>query len=226
MKNEIIPFGKYKGQPVEILQKDPEYTEWLLAQPWLEARFQSIRTIIINNFSEPTCTPEHNAMQARFLNKRLCFNVIETIFETRSRNSIRQLIEQIESSEWELWYCDEGSSCWIDMKFECHGWDVAINCEIEKRKPYDDDDKEFTGNRVFGDSWQILLELKPSLGEEFPEVLRQAKSRRGSNTVVIIDEFVAESVSLSDVKKMFSKSGILVLLSEEISNHELPECLR
>ena len=31
--SELIPFGKYKGQPVEVLAQDKGYVEWLTAQP-------------------------------------------------------------------------------------------------------------------------------------------------------------------------------------------------
>lgn len=65
--HEIIPFGKYKGQPLEVLQQDKGYCDWLMAQDWLQSRFPELRTLIINNFAEPTETPEHNALQARFL---------------------------------------------------------------------------------------------------------------------------------------------------------------
>jgi uncharacterized protein (DUF3820 family) len=33
----VVPFGKYKGQPVEALQADPKYIEWL-------ASYQSTRS--------------------------------------------------------------------------------------------------------------------------------------------------------------------------------------
>lgn len=65
-KAELIPFGKYKGQPVEALAQDKEYCEWLVAQDWFRAKFTAIHTLIVNNFGEPSETPEHNQLQARF----------------------------------------------------------------------------------------------------------------------------------------------------------------
>ena len=47
---EILTFGKYKGQPVDVLQSDPDYCEWLINQKWLPERFPHICTLIINNF--------------------------------------------------------------------------------------------------------------------------------------------------------------------------------
>ncbi len=78
MAGEVIPFGKYKGQPVEVVVQDRQYVEWLTAQPWFRERFANIHTLIVNNFQEPTETPVHNALQARFLDQAFrarCFEV-------------------------------------------------------------------------------------------------------------------------------------------------------
>ena len=68
----IVPFGKYKGQPVEALAADRQYFEWLSAQAWFRERYQNIYTLIVNNFAEPDETPEHNALQMRFLDDDFC----------------------------------------------------------------------------------------------------------------------------------------------------------
>jgi len=67
MTTSIVPFGKYKGQPVEALQQDRGYCEWLAGQDWFRTRYANIHTLIVNHFGEPCETPEHNQMQARFL---------------------------------------------------------------------------------------------------------------------------------------------------------------
>ena len=68
---EIVPFGKYKNQPVEVLAADKSYCEWLVAQDWVRERFPSVHTLIVNHFGEPEETPEHNALQIRFMDKNL-----------------------------------------------------------------------------------------------------------------------------------------------------------
>ena len=65
--NAVVPFGKYKGQPVEVLASDRDYCDWLLAQAWFVQRYPQVHTLVINNFGEPTETPEHNALQIRLL---------------------------------------------------------------------------------------------------------------------------------------------------------------
>ena len=64
--HQIITFGKYKGQPAEVLQSDPEYCQWLQGQDWFAQKFPGISTLIINNFGKPEDTPAHNRLQAMF----------------------------------------------------------------------------------------------------------------------------------------------------------------
>jgi hypothetical protein len=60
----IMPFGKYKGKPIEVLMQDKQYANWLKDQPWFREKFSNHYTIIINNLStELVDNPEHNEMQ-------------------------------------------------------------------------------------------------------------------------------------------------------------------
>ncbi len=67
-KTEVIPFGKYKNQPLEVLSQDPQYMEWLTQQDWFKSRYQNIYTLVVNNFGTPQDTPEHNKLVSLFLN--------------------------------------------------------------------------------------------------------------------------------------------------------------
>jgi hypothetical protein len=69
---EVVPFGTYKGQPVEALASDRQYCDWLAGQPWFRERFQNIYTVVVNNFAELSETPEHIALQALFLDDGFC----------------------------------------------------------------------------------------------------------------------------------------------------------
>lgn len=75
MAGELIPFGKYKGQPVEILIADDDYRDWLVAQPWFRSRFGNVYQTVINYGGPPQETPEHNQMQATFLDDEKCFRL-------------------------------------------------------------------------------------------------------------------------------------------------------
>jgi hypothetical protein len=66
-KLEIVPFGKYRGQPVEALAGDRDYCEWLSQQDWFRTRYPSIHPFHHQHFGRPEETPEHNALQALFI---------------------------------------------------------------------------------------------------------------------------------------------------------------
>ena len=59
-----VPFGKYKGRPVEDMLADADYMGWLEAQPWFRERFQHLTRRDSEQLSR---TPEHNRLQALFL---------------------------------------------------------------------------------------------------------------------------------------------------------------
>ena len=64
MASEIVPFGKYKGQPIEALAQDKSYLEWLSAQDWFRERYANIYTLVLNNFAEPSESTRLNRSKA------------------------------------------------------------------------------------------------------------------------------------------------------------------
>jgi len=78
---ELITFGKYKGQPVEVLANDKKYTDWLMAQEWFRTGHVQLYNVIVNNFCEPSDTPEHNRMQADFMKTEVKEKVIRQLFK-------------------------------------------------------------------------------------------------------------------------------------------------
>ena len=46
--SNIVPFGKYKGQPVEVLAGDRAYCDWLTGQAWFRERYGNVYTLIVN----------------------------------------------------------------------------------------------------------------------------------------------------------------------------------
>lgn len=102
----VMPIGKYKGQPVEILREDASYKEWLLAQNWFKDKFGDIHTLILNNFQTPHNTPEHNALQARFLETGWLAEVLDPTKDIELRD--------------------------LNVEFESAGYDVLINCYFRR----------------------------------------------------------------------------------------------
>lgn len=71
MDNNIVPIGKYKGQPLEVLMADGKYSEWLLAQAWFLDRYADLAQLLrMGRLAEPQDTPEHNAMVAGLIDQR------------------------------------------------------------------------------------------------------------------------------------------------------------
>jgi hypothetical protein len=52
-----------------VIAADRHYCDWLLEQAWFVQRYPQLHTLVINYFGEPTETPEHNALQIRFLDE-------------------------------------------------------------------------------------------------------------------------------------------------------------
>ena len=64
----ILPFGKHKGKTVaELLAVDPHYADWVSAQAWVAERFAELHSAIISRGAGIDDSPEHNALQGRFL---------------------------------------------------------------------------------------------------------------------------------------------------------------
>lgn len=87
MSGEIIPFGKYKGKPIEALTQDREYVDWLTAQPWFRERFANFYTLIVNQTGEPSETPEHNKLQTLFLGAAFRCGFLQFAFPSWSAES-------------------------------------------------------------------------------------------------------------------------------------------
>lgn len=242
---KIIPFGKYKGRPLEAMAEDKQYTDWLLAQPWFRERFESYYTIIVNNFGEPAETPDHNAMQAEWLDKKFQLQFVIQYREFDAERVRKRFIEccveeDKERAREEQWKAHErkyGSRPvperrWefirpdavvraienddpltlemfgppeTGVNFEVAGWDVVLD--------------GYWGN--FLDSVKFYIELKPTLGDDYPAVLRQIKARKenyDAYKVLLIREYTGVGATLAQVKQIFSLSGIKLILRSEVED--------
>lgn len=133
MTAEIVPFGKYKGQPVELLAADRDYCEWLTAQPWFSEKYRNVYNVIVNYGSEPQDSPEHNQMQAQFLDDDWCFALADLLglkgkysLETAQRCVDDNPIYQKFRTCVEL---KPDPPTILSRKFEESGWDVVYAIE-------------------------------------------------------------------------------------------------
>jgi uncharacterized protein (DUF3820 family) len=98
----IVPFGKYKGRLIEeVIADDPNYLQWLSGQDWFRAKFTTLYQVIINRGAEPAETPEHNALQVRFLDDEFCLAFLRQLprFEQKLANA-REWIEDHRQREY------------------------------------------------------------------------------------------------------------------------------
>lgn len=78
--NKLVNFGKYKNQPVEIMIEDTDYCNWFLTQTDMQNKYAWLYQIIQNAIKAED-TPEHNALQMRFMDEDYCIKVGNYFFE-------------------------------------------------------------------------------------------------------------------------------------------------
>lgn len=99
-KNQsLVPFGKYRGQPVEMLLADGDYVEWIMGQPGLVQKLQREYPVLFNIITvgapQTDDTPDHNRLQARFLDCRFQ----EAFFSLAHGKSIQKMTAEL-TAKW------------------------------------------------------------------------------------------------------------------------------
>ncbi len=212
-----IPFGKYKDMPIEALSQDKKYLDWLLAQNWFAEKYRDLHTIIINNFQEPTDTPEHNKLQALFLNNEYCEKFIKVIL-SHIIPSLRYI---------DIWDSDYG---WIgrcidkaeinedfrshiyDKNFEVHGIDVFLDYGFTLLISSNKEEEASTKycRREF------RIEIKPSVGDDYPSVLRQMISMH--TEVLFLEQFTGSGLTEDQFIKIFNNQKRIVIFRRDIKD--------
>jgi len=173
----LVPFGKYKGQPITTLMNDTKYLEWCKQQEWFQ-KFPVVYNICVNQTittnNSNSKTPEHNKLQNLFLNNETVEKLLKIIFKKTSKNI------QISSGDikfegmfnwdlivrnytWRLCDCDWSN----ETKHQC-------DCEIYKKHterhkiPKNCEDLKFD---------ELYCEIKPLMGDDYPCVLRKMNNQ-------------------------------------------------
>lgn len=199
---EVIPFGKYKGRPVEeIAMCDPQYIQWLMGQAWFGESYGALKVTINNFAAEPEHTPEHNAMQAAFLDDRLRWKVVKALTGKGPLEYAALGATEVHMSQPEFevkW----GDVFW----YSTAKWHDGSSCPA------------------------VFLECKPSIGDDYPAVLRKAKSLRiertrggqgydwssGYNLIFYVGEYVGSGATKEQFVKMFELSGFRVFFRRDV----------
>ena len=72
---QVMPIGKHKVGWPEVMASDPKYVEWLLLQSWFVDKYKPVYNFITQAGPPSEMTPEHNALQVKFLDDSLCERV-------------------------------------------------------------------------------------------------------------------------------------------------------
>lgn len=244
LAGNVVPFGKYKDRPVTDLAADSGYRDWCLSQPWFADRYPVIYQILVQGAPPPQDSPEHNEMQARFLDDDWCppeppdpgepdkpvlLSYPPYPYPYPRAGSPEHYRQQLVTYQAQLDRFHQDSETYPQQLAEYEAdllrWKDAAHY-ADYHKPHD------SYYQVQAPS-VIAAELKPDLGDDYPTVLRQVQrylTRRvstgyGRYEDIRIDAaafLVARraqftSVTLDQVRKIFSASGIALVLESEIA---------
>lgn len=205
---DLVPFGKYRGQPVQVLSSDPEYVEWIQGQGWLRERYPNFHALIINNFQEATETPQHNALQALFLEEQYCLKLLmaHSIIAHKVLKKYLAASYMPEFLERALFV----PIAILDVQFEYHAVDVFLNADYQL---LDLDSQEARHTRRL----PIAVEIKPTIGDDFPAVLRQVKaSKVPAMHCVFLETYTGIGATPEQLRKMFLLSDVGLVYRHEV----------
>ncbi len=131
--SDVVPFGKYKGQPVEAMAQDRKYVEWLTAQSWFRDRYQTIYNVVVNNFQEPSETPEHNRLQVLFLRETFQKAFMQRVFDI----TFEKFEVSFECDGFDVYLRGKGD--WGLDKNKLEGWNTYESCHVEIKPVVADD---------------------------------------------------------------------------------------
>jgi hypothetical protein len=175
----LVPFGKYKGQPITTLLNDTKYLEWCKQQEWFQ-KFPIVYNICVNQITttsnQNSKTPEHNRLQNMFLDNTNVEKILKIIFKKTNSKNIKIVSGDIQFEgmfNWDLivrnyqwWLCE----CdWTDeTKEEC-------DCEIyKKHTKLHKIPKDCNTDLKFD---ELYCEIKPVMGDDYPCVLRKINTQ-------------------------------------------------
>ena len=170
----IVPFGKYKGQPITSLLNDTKYLEWCKLQEWFQ-KFPVVYNICVNQTlatnNQNTKTPEHNQIQNLFLENKNVEKLLRLLYEQfRFRKNVSYSSARSEFEGSFNWDIIINNLSFTKIQCKCD-WDEVpdghcCDCTYE-----DDDDDDYALSNIY-------IEVKPLLGDDYPCVLRKMKLQR------------------------------------------------
>ncbi len=221
MNNELLPFGKYKGKPIEILLSDKEYTSWLLQQSWFRDKHLNIYSIVVNNFQEPTETPEHNSMQGYFLDDLFCLEFYKKVFPTEITEEA-EICYKTKIDYFDVIVTLEGNTkeriVW-NKKFEEKGIDVSytiVTKFLRIKSAVDKYDESNFKSKIKHKGYigkLLRIEIKPTVSDDYPTILRQMLA--ANSNCLFLRDYSGIGIDKNKFIQLFGQQGIKVIFENE-----------
>jgi hypothetical protein len=252
--NNVVPFGKYRGMPVEVMQQDQSYFNWAYAQEDIRKRYPWLFGLQVIQVQEMQDTPEHNSYQVLFLDQDFIDDVWDIVFPghrvahalgdraCRLHYATADLRKAISSAERDIdyerygeHYAGKAAAARLQLVelqkelaviTELDMWEAlcpvrreelpAVEAAFEVRGYRDNN-----GRLQNGGSADVQLEclyricrieIKPSMGDDYPSVLRQMKA--SGCDVLYLGHYAGSGATLAQVRRIFEASDIRILLDQ------------
>ena len=183
----LVPFGKYKGEPITTLLNDANYLDWCKQQDWFLKKFPIVYNICVNQTistnNQNSKTPEHNRIQNMFLEfenvRKLLKNVFKGVFKIPDKvKKCDQFSNgKIQVNEGKTTF--EGMYNW-DIIVEKYEWQITCGCLDDCSCGLSEEFSErYTlPEGISGVKFdELYCEIKPCLGDDYPCVLRKMKTQ-------------------------------------------------
>jgi hypothetical protein len=243
--SDVIPFGKYRGQEItQVIQRDPAYVQWLTQQAWFPEKFSPIYQLVINNFAPASEeTPAHNALQVRFLD--LNFRAAVWLASGYNREIDWEKLHEAFLRQYftvPRYYRGSGRP-YADAHLKQHRAYIRTLWSRWRRR------RDISGTTLYsapqfeeisdvtfqvtpsiglddltqrGNTYVVMIEIKPSMGDDYPVVLRQMKRQRSSGSnydrrwILLVDQFASQSVTLDQVRAVFTQDQIRLVMMTDV----------
>ncbi len=182
-KMDIMPFGKYKGKPINSIPQ--EYKGWLKLQPWVREKFPLLIDVLngIDNTSvsfrlEKDDSPEHNRFQAKFMDDKFVKKFIQLIYpKTKTKiNKYRSIYEKQLTEFAEKEYNEK-------INFEKEKYKQDMEKYLKKKNTYDKREKdhkkiELFWNKVREDSWENIYDEFQEIKDDYKSLYKKYERKK------------------------------------------------
>lgn len=238
MSGDVVPFGRYKGQSVADMLADADYMAWVEAQPWFRERY--LHLLSRRDADAASRTPVHNRLQTLFLDQAYQLAFIQAVqpslITSFTQESLEQrqaylaaALQQENATEFaKLIPVLQKEPYWSSsVRFESNGGDVCIETSLkawclecawsygafpQKILPkVVERNVALTRDR---DVRNLIIEIKPTVADEYPAILRQMDRNR--SRYLFVEEYIGIGATEAQFVAVFAASGKHVVFKREV----------